>query len=172
MIDSGNGGLSYLKKINIDDYILIMDKGYFPYGNKSIEFLLKRTLYLCDYLTKKGVVRIILACNTLSLIVLPFIKLFYNNVTGVFDKFIPYINDKTAIIGSKNTINLLKNIYPNHKLIDGSDFINCIENNKCYKKIINQINEMIKDNSNLILACTHFIELKHNDFCIPIIKNL
>ena len=31
-----------------------MDKGYFPYGKKSKEFLLKRSLYLCDYLIKKG----------------------------------------------------------------------------------------------------------------------
>ena len=45
-----------------------MDKAYFPYGNKSIEFLLKRSLYLCEYLIKNNVSEIILACNTLSLI--------------------------------------------------------------------------------------------------------
>ncbi|MBQ9124057.1 MAG: hypothetical protein IJY14_00025 [Acholeplasmatales bacterium] len=148
-----------------------MDKGYFPYGNKSIEFLLKRTLFLCDYLNKRGVVRIILACNTLSLITLPFIKLFYKNVTGVFDYFIPFITDKSAIMGSNNTIKILKEIYPNNNLIDGSILIEHIENNKNYNILIKELNNNIKYNSNLILACTHFIELNEDDFIIPIIKN-
>lgn len=148
-----------------------MDKGYFPYGDKSIEFLLKRTLFLCDYLNKRGVVRIILACNTLSLITLPFIKLFYKNVTGVFDYFIPFINDKSAIMGSNNTIKILKEIYPNNNLIDGSILIEHIENNKNYDILIEKLNNNIKNNSNLILACTHFIELNEDDFIIPIIKN-
>ena len=54
-----------------------MDKAYFPYGERSKEFLLKRALYLCSYLRDKNVDKIIFACNTLSLIVLPFIKLFF-----------------------------------------------------------------------------------------------
>ena len=74
-------------------------------------------------------------------------------------------------MGSNNTIKILKEIYPNNNLIDGSILIEHIENNKNYNILIKELNNNIKYNSNLILACTHFIELNEDDFIIPIIKN-
>ena len=147
-----------------------MDKGYFPYGNRSKEFLLKRVLYLCIYLNKR-VDKIILACNTISLITLPFIRIFFSNVKGVFNDFLPYINDDSAIIGSGNTINYLSKIYSNLNLINGNRLIHMIENNIDYKNEIITINNMIRKNSNLILACTHFLALEDNLFEIEAIKN-
>lgn len=172
MIDSGIGGLYYLKKINDknNQYILIMDKAYFPYGDKSIEFLLKRTLYLSYYLYNK-VDKIILACNTISLIALPFLRLFFDNISGVFNEFIPYINNNSAIIGSNRTITYLKNKYPNNVLLDGSNLIYKLENNMIYSKDIQEINQMIKGCSNIILACTHFLRLNDKIFIIEEIKN-
>lgn len=148
-----------------------MDKAYFPYGKRSKEFLLKRALYFCSYLRRKNVDKIIFACNTLSLIVLPFIRLFFDNVYGVFDVFLPYINDNSAIIGSKSTIYYLNKIYPKLLLIDGTKLISAIENKINYKDIIIDINKKIYGKSNLILACTHFIELE-DDFIIDTYKNL
>lgn len=147
-----------------------MDKAYFPYGDKSIEFLLKRTLYLSYYLYNR-VDKIILACNTLSLIALPFLRLFFDNITGVFNEFIPYINNDSAIIGSNRTINYLKEIYPNNLLLDGSKLIYKLENNIIYNKDIKEINNKIKKCSNIILACTHFLRLDDNLFIIEEIKN-
>lgn len=147
-----------------------MDKAYFPYGTKSKEFLLKRTLYLCLYLQNK-VDKIILACNTISLITLPFLRMFFSNITGVFNDFIPYINDDTAIIGSSNTVKILKGIYPHLLYIDGSKLISKIENNIDYDDEIEYINNLIINNSNLILACTHFIKLEDNSFKIEAVKN-
>ncbi len=147
-----------------------MDKAYFPYGDKSIEFLLKRTLYLSYYLYNR-VDKIILACNTISLIALPFLRLFFDNITGVFNEFIPYINKDSAIIGSNRTIKYLKNIYPNNLLINGSKLIYKLENNIIYNKDINRINKKIKNCSNIILACTHFLRLDDNIFIIKEIKN-
>lgn len=147
-----------------------MDKAYFPYGDKSIEFLLKRTLYLSYYLYNR-VDKIILACNTISLIALPFLRLFFDNITGVFNEFIPYINKDSAIIGSNRTIKYLKNIYPNNLLINGSKLIYKLENNIIYNKDINRINKKIINCSNIILACTHFLRLDDNIFIIKEIKN-
>lgn len=147
-----------------------MDKAYFPYGDKSIEFLLKRTLYLSYYLYNR-VDKIILACNTISLIALPFLRLFFDNITGVFNEFIPYINKDSAIIGSNRTIKYLKNIYPNNLLINGSKLIYKLENNIIYNKDINRINKKIKNCSNIILACTHFLRLDDNVFIVEEIKN-
>jgi len=148
-----------------------MDKAYFPYGEKSKEFLLKRALYICSYLRSKNVEKIIFACNTLSLIVLPFIKLFFDNVYGVFDVFLPYINDNSAIIGSKSTINYLYKLYPKLLLIDGSELISKIENKEDYSQIIDDLNAKIKNRSNLMLACTHFIDI-NQEFVIDVYKNM
>lgn len=147
-----------------------MDKAFFPYGKKSKEFLLKRTLYLCRYLENK-VDKIILACNTLSLIALPFLRLFYDNITGVFNYFIPYITKDTAILGSSKTIEILSEKYPNNNLIDGSKLIYRIENKLAYENEIKNINDLIANNDKLVLACTHFITLDDNSFKCKIIKN-
>lgn len=170
MIDSGNGGLYYLTKIRKEEnsYILIMDKSFFPYGDKSIEFLLKRSFYLCLILDKK-VDKIILACNTLSLIALPFLKQFFSNIRGVFYEFIPYIHKRSVILGSSRTITLLKDTYP--YCMDGTRLISLIEKKEETKEEIHRLNSMISSFDNIILACTHFIGLKENSFCIPEIKN-
>lgn len=147
-----------------------MDKAYFPYGTKSKEFLLKRTFFLCLYLQKR-VDKIILACNTISLITLPFLRMFFSNISGVFNDFIPYINKDSAIIGSKNTIAILKTTFPKLLLIDGTNLINKIENNLDYTNEIKKINSLIKNKANLILACTHFLKLEDNLFVIKEVKN-
>lgn len=168
IIDSGLGGLYYTRLIN-KSCILIMDTAFFPYGGKSKEFLIKRTIYLCKYLENKCD-KIILGCNTLSLIVLPFVKLIFKNISGVFDELIPYIDKRSIIIGSKLTTKLASKIY-NIDFIDGSKLIYMIENNINYEDEINRINNLIKNYDKIILACTHFLALKNNSFCIKEIKN-
>lgn len=160
-----------MKYLNSNDHLfLIMDKGYFPYGKKSKEFLLKRSLYLCDYLIKKGVDEIILACNTLSIVALPFLKLFYNNIRGVFEELIPYINSNSLIISSLTTKNALKEILPN-KIINGNKLIYKIENNIDITNDLKILNQIAKNYSNIIFACTHFINIDY-PFNIPIYKNM
>ena len=84
-----------------------MDCAFFPYGLKSKEFLIKRCIYLIEYLDKKCE-KIIIACNTLSLLVLPLISSFFPKVEGVFDVFRKDITDNSVIIGTKLTIELVK----------------------------------------------------------------
>ncbi|MGM9970723.1 MAG: hypothetical protein ACI35S_10065 [Anaeroplasma sp.] len=170
MIDSGLGGLYYLRSlVDNNSYVLIMDSAYFPYGSKSKEFLLKRTLFLCSYLVNKTE-QIIFACNTLSLIVLPFIKLFYKNVRGVFEELAPYINDNSAILASSRSCKEIKKIYPNNLIINGSELINKIEMKSDFTNEVMYINNLIKNSSNLILACTHFLVLD-DVFVVETIKN-
>lgn len=146
-----------------------MDCAFFPYGLKSKEFLIKRCLYLIEYLNKKCD-KVIIACNTLSLLVLPLIKGFFTNVYGVFDVFINEINEKSVIIGSKMTIELLSIDY-NNLLIDGSELINAIQKNLDCENILLDINKKINGYDNIILACTHFIKLD-DVFIIKSVKNI
>lgn len=158
IIDSGIGGYSFLKGINNkkDNYIIIMDKAYFPYGKKCKEFLIKRMIFLCDYLIKRGVDKIILGCNTLSIMVLDFLKLKYNNISGVIELLDLNYNDKTIFLGTSNSIKYIKSLYPNIKCLDCQDIINKIEK----KEIIdfNYLNNL--NYENIIMGCTHFIYYK------------
>ena len=147
-----------------------MDKAYFPYGNKSKEFLIKRTLFLCQYLYDRGVDYVILACNTLSIVALPFVKKYFPKTKGVFEEISKYINKDSAILGSKRTCKELENIYPDNLIVDGSNLIYKIENNYNYDDEIEKINKKIGRCSNIILACTHFLSIK-DGFNIKCIKN-
>ena len=147
-----------------------MDSAFFAYGNKTKEFLIKRSIYLIEYLKMKCDV-IILACNTLSIVVLPFLRLIYDNVYGIFDEFIPYLNSNGALIGSYNTVSYLSNKYSSILFIDGSSLISRIEKDLDIEDEINSINELIKNKDYLILACTHFLRLKDEKFITKVIKN-
>ena len=164
IIDSGKGGLAVSKYID-KDKIVIMDLAYFPYGGKDIEFLIKRSIYLCDYLISQNVSMIILACNTLSLVCLDFLRSIFDiKIYGIFDFIKDDLNDN-LIIGSKVTYELLKEKY---NVIDGSSFINDIQNNMGISNMINYI-EKYYNNKKIVLACTHFLVYKEEDYPFKVV---
>lgn len=139
-----------------------MDKSFFPYGAKSKEFLIKRTIYLCKYLTQKGVDMIILACNTLSCMALNEVKiLFKTPIIGVIDLFDFSNPTNKLFIGSTNTINYLKKQNIAIDLYDGSEIIHAIECNLDYEKLIKEKTSIFKQYSQILLGCTHLIKAKH-----------
>ncbi len=159
------GGYAFLEGIKDKNntYSLIMDRAFFPYGKKNYDFLFKRTVFLCNYLINQNVDEIIIACNTLSIMVLEDVKrLFKIKITGVIDLF--DLNRENALfLGTTNTVESLKNKYKNLDFFDGSDLIYLIENN-----MNDEIEEYMKKNRKLfdsylyvILGCTHFIKIKH-----------
>lgn len=138
-----------------------MDKSFFPYGSKSRDFLIKRTIYLCYYLQKRGVTQIILACNTLSIIVLDEIKhLFKIPVIGVISLF-DFTKYKDGLfIGSLNTINMLSDKKTFSNLYDGTILIDLIEKNDDYKKYIKEKEDIFQRYPTILLGCTHLIKIK------------
>lgn len=168
IIDSGLGGLAVAKYLKKDghDIFLIMDQEAFPYGLKSKIYLCKRAFILCQYLIQRKVDVIVIACNTLSIFALPFLK---HNISfpiiGVFDYLKPYLTKENLLIGSKNTISYAKKNFPVGTL-DGTLLIEAIERRRDYKKIIKEYD--FKNYKMLILGCTHFLMLDVNDFLIPV----
>jgi len=69
-IDSGIGGLTTFRllreKYPYSDYIYIGDTLYAPYGNLKPEVLFSRIRELTNFLRRKGVDAVVLACNTSS----------------------------------------------------------------------------------------------------------
>lgn len=68
VFDSGVGGLSVLKHIHDlmphENLIYMADSKYAPYGNQTPEFIRARSFYLADFLLKRGVKAVVVACNT------------------------------------------------------------------------------------------------------------
>jgi glutamate racemase len=68
VFDSGVGGLSILdealRQLPQHDYIYLADSANAPYGEKSSDWIAKRSLSLCQYLAEAGCDAIVVACNT------------------------------------------------------------------------------------------------------------
>ncbi|MDE7105676.1 MAG: hypothetical protein K2O22_00745, partial [Anaeroplasmataceae bacterium] len=168
----GKGGLAVAKKIKNkeDQLVILLDRGFFPYGNKSKEVLLKRAYYLSTYLIEQGAELIILACNTLSILAYSFLK--YNlrvPVIGVFDYFIPYLTPNHTLIGSKTTISYAQANYPVN-VIDGTDFIEAIEKKKNVSSYLNELKGLKTDL--LLLGCTHFLAIPHDAYPLPTLNQI
>ena len=68
IFDSGSGGLSVLKEIlkvlPSEKYIYFSDDAYCPYGGRSREYIIDRSLKIVKALVDKGAQAIVVACNT------------------------------------------------------------------------------------------------------------
>lgn len=162
IIDSGKGALGIaegIKSLNCE-LLIIMDVAFFPYGNKSKDFLCKRALYLCDYLITKGVDIIILGCNTLSIYVLEFLKKIIDiKIYGVFDLIKNEINEKNIVVASKLTCDYINNNYKSN-VVDGSLWIDDIQNNRGISNMVNELKKYEKKYQKIVLGCTHFLIFK------------
>ena len=186
IFDSGIGGLTVLaeliKKYPNNKYYYFGDNINAPYGTKSKEELLKLSNKIINFLNKKEVDLIIVACGTI--------------ISNVFDKLpkdtkiydvisptIDYINNSNyetiGLIGTNMTIKsktFEKRI--NKKIIARScnDFVPYIENEQSLTDIIPKYMNIFKDKVDvLILGCTHYpiIEKELNDYLdskIPLIN--
>lgn len=68
VFDSGLGGLSVLTHIRrllpSESLYYVADTGHLPYGSKSPEYVLTRSLAISRFLAQQGVKAIVVACNT------------------------------------------------------------------------------------------------------------
>lgn len=174
LIDSGKGGLAVAKALNASghSFVVVMDEAFFPYGNKSKNFLCARAFYLVQFLIKQNVDMILLACNTLSLSVLPFLKESMSfPIEGIFQYLEGTIHQEGAVLlGSAVTCFLAKQRYPDLTVMDGGDLIAAIQYQKNIAEELKKINEQLKSYGCVLLACTHFLMLDEKDFCIPVIS--
>lgn len=169
IIDSGKGALAISRYLK-EEVIVLMDIAFFPYGNKSKEFLCKRCLYLCDYLINKGVDIIILGCNTLSIYALDFVRNILNiKIFGVFEYIKEYLTKDNLFIGTKKTIEYVKDNY-DIDVLDGSIWIEDIQYNKGINNMVNYLSNTNYDN--IILGCTHFLLYDYPFKVVLPIKNL
>ena len=68
VFDSGIGGLSVVhhlrEQMPHEDFIYFADSAYAPYGERSNEELIARSIKITEFLLAKGIKALIIACNT------------------------------------------------------------------------------------------------------------
>lgn len=68
VFDSGMGGLSVLREIHLllphENLIYIADSKHAPYGDRSTQYVQQRSLEIANFLLKKNIKSLVVACNT------------------------------------------------------------------------------------------------------------
>lgn len=68
VFDSGIGGLSVLSHIQArlphENLLYFADSGFAPYGEKTEDFIVRRSLTIADFLLRRGAKAMVVACNT------------------------------------------------------------------------------------------------------------
>jgi len=114
IFDSGVGGVTVLKEIKKylpnENIIYFGDTKHLPYGSKSKETVTRLSTENVQFLLKKNVKFVVVACNTASALSLKLLKKFYSvPMLGVVEPGAKAaaeasINSKIGVIGTKATI--------------------------------------------------------------------
>ena len=183
LFDSGIGGLTTLEEIKKilpnEDFIFYADSKNNPYGSKTDEELLSITKNIVDFLIKKNVKLIVIACNTATTRCIDKLRSIYPNMLFVGTE--PAIkvacdnNYKNTLvlatpgtISSKRTQELVdtnKKEFENIDLLACDNLANAIER-KDTKEIKKLLDLYLTPYQNkqidaVVLGCTHY----------PLIKN-
>ena len=186
IFDSGMGGLNVLKDIVTkhpnNQYIYFGDTINLPYGNKSKEQLIQMSSKIVEFLEKKSVDLIIIACGTCSCTVLEILKnKFSTPIIGILEPTINYLNKKNyrkiGVIATEMTIKT--NYFEQHlpaievSCLATPKLVPLIENNlintsECDIVLKEYLNNF-KDIETLVLGCTHYKSIKEKIPNLPLI---
>lgn len=184
IFDSGVGGLTVLKEIEKllphENILYLGDTARVPYGIRSPETVIKYSIECANFLYKRGIKILVVACNTSSSISLPILKERLDiPVLGVIEPGVKAAlkatkNKKVGVIGTEATIQ--SNSYTKAiKRIDSTIevmskacplFVPLVEEGILDGKIADLVierylNELKQsDIDTLILGCTHYPLLK------------
>lgn len=165
IIDSGSGGMAFAKNLYEKDltnnYYVILDKSFFPYGRKTKEELTSRIKYLIKSFEIK-LDLIILACNTISIMVdkkdLDSTSVICD-VVSMTKEYLMRCNYKyTLLLGSYNTV--INNPYQSTVALNVEALIEGIQNNNYEAELLKVFEEISLPFDAIILGCTHLIEIK------------
>lgn len=179
IFDSGVGGLSVFREIRRilpdEDYIYYSDSANCPYGDKSTEFILKRSEEITEFLISEGAQIIVIACNTATAAA---IKKLRETHSIPFIGMEPAIKPaaamtKTGIVGVLATSGTLKSEkYLNHKEKYASEikiseqvgkgFVELVEKGildgpEAEDVVRGSLTPLLQDGADtIVLGCTHY----------------
>ena len=179
IFDSGVGGITVLKEIQKrlpnEHLIYLGDTKNFPYGNKSKEEIIKFAIQNVEYLIKKNVKVIVIACGTATSQAIEILQTkFEIPIMGIIEPTVEYVKNKNynkiGVIATEGTIrngaweNKLKEKIQNIEVINKAcPMLATIaeegratgeEGRKAIKEYMKPFKE--KKINKIILGCTHF----------------
>ncbi|APA69913.1 glutamate racemase [Janthinobacterium sp. 1_2014MBL_MicDiv] len=114
IFDSGVGGLSVLRHIRAqlpqEDLIYVADSGYAPYGDKTEQQVVDRSLAIAAYLLGHGVKALVVACNTATIAAIKALRARYPElpIVGVEPGLKPAAaisrNGKIGVLATERTL--------------------------------------------------------------------
>lgn len=179
IFDSGVGGITVLKEIYKqlpnEHLIYLGDTKNFPYGNKNKEEIIKFAIQNVEYLIKKNVKIIVIACGTATSQAIEILQnKFEIPIMGIIEPTVEYVKNKNynkiGVIATEGTIrngaweNKLKEKIQNIEVINKACpmLATIAEEGRATgeegRKAIKEYMEIFKKNkiNKIILGCTHF----------------
>lgn len=184
VFDSGLGGLTVLKEIKKrlpnENLIYLGDTARVPYGTRSKEVVIRFSLEDVQFLTKKGVKAVVIACNTASSLAAKEVE--KGVEIPVFEVVGPAAkqasnktkNKRIGVIGTRGTVGShaykrkIQSIDKDIKVFEKETplFVPLIEEGETDGKLIEEVAEKYlsffkdKDIDVLIMGCTHYPIIK------------
>lgn len=180
IFDSGVGGLTVLKEISLllpkENLLYLGDTARVPYGIRSCETVIRYSLECAEFLCKKGIKMLVVACNTSSSLSLETLKRKLTiPVVGVIEPGVKAAlrttkNGKIGIIGTEATIQSkaypekIKSINPKTEVFSKACplFVPLVEEGILEGPIVDLVIERYLEElkkvqiDTLILGCTHY----------------
>ncbi len=169
VFDSGLGGLTVVKEIikllPNEDIVYLGDTARVPYGTRSNKIIKKFSEENVNFLLKKNVKCIVIACHTSSAVAGNYLKRKFPNIP-IFDVVTPVLESltkskkKIGVIGTRATVN--SGVYSNlNKVVQVACplFVPFIEEGETKGKLIESLVEKYIGNlkvQTLVLGCTHY----------------
>lgn len=177
VIDSGVGGMTVLKELKKqmpkESFIYLGDTKRFPYGNKSKQTIIELTKNAVEFLRKKNVKLIVIACGTATSQALEEIKDLYSiSIVGVLEPVAKDIaqsrKKKIGVIATAGTVRskgwekilLEKNPESQVQSIACPLLAQMVEegwyDNRIAKLVVKEYLKPLEKIEILILGCTHY----------------
>jgi glutamate racemase len=180
VFDSGIGGLTVVRQLLStlpnENIIYFGDTARVPYGSKSNETVIEYSIQDAQFLMRKNVKAIVVACNTASSVALPALReKFQIPIIGMIEPGAKMSiestrNNKIGVIGTRTTINsnayskAIKKLNPPINVIEKACplFVPLVEegwlNHKATYEITEEYLKELNENDidTLVLGCTHY----------------
>ena len=175
--DSGIGGLSVLQVakqvLNHESFIYVADSKNSPYGNKSSDFIIARSIKICQFLIKMKVKIIVVACNTATSHAINVLRERFEipiigMEPGIKPALTSSISKKIAVLATPKTLsgnkfaNLRSKLHGDIYPIAAPGLVELIEaGNIKTQKLQLKLRQLLKPILNhnidrLVLGCTHY----------------
>lgn len=190
MFDSGVGGTSILKEVHAllpnEQLLYLADSKHAPYGVKPREKIIELSIKNTEFLLKKGVKLIIVACNTATTNAIEILRHTYTEIDfiGIEPAIKPAalssINKRIGVLATKGTLSSELFAKTSKRFVDnaieiiekeGVGLVEAVETNTFNQKDFveafeRQLEFFVKAKvDSIVLGCTHY------PYLIPIMKN-